>query len=167
MIIDTKKAVNRMISLDAMLAPFKNDIAMRIDRRNDTFRRLMGDNGDLKDFSNGYRYFGFQRTENGWFFREWLPGADAARLTGDFNGWARDTHPLTPIGNGVWEGVFPDKNTFSHGQYIRLIVGRQGQSFDRLPAYIRRAPLDTKTNRLCGQIWMPEEQFKWSDEAFR
>ena len=167
MIIDTKKAVNRMISLDAMLAPFKNDIAMRIDRRNDTFRRLMGDNGDLKDFSNGYRYFGFQRTENGWFFREWLPGADAAWLTGDFNGWARDTHPLTPIGNGVWEGVFPDKNTFSHGQYIRLIVGRQGQSFDRLPAYIRRAPLDTKTNRLCGQIWMPEEQFKWSDEAFR
>ena len=47
-----------------------------------------------------------------------------------------------------------------------MIVSRQGQRFERLPAYIRRAPLDEKTNRLCGQIWMPDEPYQWTDQGF-
>ncbi len=166
MLIDTKKAVKRMIALDSLLEPFRQDIALRIDRRNDTYLRLMGKDGDLNEFANGHKYFGFHRTEDGWVFREWLPGADGAWLTGDFNRWDRESFPLKHIGSGVWEGVFPGRDTFAHGQYMRLIVSRQGQRFERLPAYIRRAPLDEKTNRLCGQIWMPDEGYPWSDQAF-
>lgn len=56
----------------------------------------------LTDFANGHLYYGFHRTEDGWVFREWMPGADEVRLIGDFNGWNHDSHPLTRDENGNW-----------------------------------------------------------------
>ena len=45
----------------------------------------MGGAETLKDFANGYLFFGFHRTKTGWVFREWMPGADEVRLFGEFN----------------------------------------------------------------------------------
>ena len=35
----------------------------------------------------GYRKYGFNREGNATVYREWAPGATAASLIGDFNGW--------------------------------------------------------------------------------
>ncbi len=166
MLIQPAKALRRLMKIDPYLQPYQKDIEMRLRCRNDTFTRLMGPEGDLGEFANGYQYFGFHREADGWVFREWLPGADRVWLTGDFNGWNRFSHPLTRGENGVWELRLPGADALRHGQFVRLIVGRQGVSFERLPAYIRRAPLDEKSSRLCGQIWEPEEDFPWTDADF-
>lgn len=59
------------------------------------FRRRLDDieqsAGSLVDYANGYLYFGFQYDpiRQGWWFREWLPGAFDVYLFGDFNDWQR------------------------------------------------------------------------------
>jgi 1,4-alpha-glucan branching enzyme len=41
----------------------------------------------------------------GTYFAVWAPDAERASVTGDFNGWAKDSHPLRPRGqSGIWEG---------------------------------------------------------------
>ena len=154
-----------LMEKDPGLTPYSGEIRMHMDRYNDCRWHLAGNNS-LADFANGYNYFGFHRTETGWVFREWLPGADAAWLTGDFNNWAKWKDSLHHIGGGVWEIMLDGWDALKHGQYIKLMVGRQGVSFERIPAYITRCVMDMATETLCGQIWMPYEPFQWTDGDF-
>ena len=59
---------------------------------------LLGDKADLSSFANGYLYYGIARTEDGWVYREWAPGADEMHLIGDFNDWQEGAAPLTRKG---------------------------------------------------------------------
>ena len=47
--------------------------------------------GSIVDYANGYRYYGWQwdETLDGWWLREWLPGAEDVYVFGDFNNWQR------------------------------------------------------------------------------
>ena len=67
----------RIMSIDPWLQPYYNDIALRMERHANTRKQLLGDKADLVSFANGYLYYGFNRTETGWVYREWAPGADA------------------------------------------------------------------------------------------
>src|ERR1700693_6260342 len=41
-------------------------------------------------------------------FAVWAPNAEHVYVMGDFNGWAKDTHPLRPReSSGIWEGFLP------------------------------------------------------------
>ncbi len=160
--IQVDSALNSLKKKDPGLEAFFDDVRMHLDRYNNMRWNLCHD-GEIVDVANGYEYFGFHKTRTGWVFREWLPGADKVWLYGDFNNWQKYEHPLNNIGDGVWEIKLKGKDALKHGQNIKLLVGRQGSVFERIPAYIRRAVMDEKTHRLCGQIWMPEKPFKWSD----
>ena len=133
--IHVDNALWLLMEKDPTLNACAGEIRMHLDRFNDMRWRLAGE-GSLSDFANGHRYFGFHRTETGWVFREWLPGADAAWLMGDFNDWDRYDHPLNHIGNGVWEIALDGWDALKHGQFVKLMVGRQGTSFERIPAWI-------------------------------
>ena len=163
--IHVDNALWLLMEKDPSLNPCAGEIRMHLDRFNNCRWRLSG-LGSLSDFANGHHYFGFHRTENGWVFREWLPGADAAWLEGDFNYWAKYEYPLTHIGHGVWEIYLDGRDRLRHGQLVKLIVGRQGISFERIPAYITRCVMDESSYTLCGQIWMPDEAFCWTDWDF-
>ncbi len=158
-------ALERLSQKDPSLNPWLGEVRMHLDRYNNC-RWALGADQPLKDFANGYLYYGFHRTEDGWVFREWLPGADAAWLYGDFNGWNRYEYPLTSIGNGDWELKLSGRDALRHGQHVKLIVGRQGIDFERIPAYISRCEMDERDMRLCGQIWEPDEPFAWTDDDF-
>ena len=160
--IHVDNALQNLKEKDPGLEMHLGDIRMHLNRFND-LRHKLTKSKKLVDVTNGHMYFGFHKTEDGWVFREWLPGADKVWLYGDFNNWSRYEHPLSHIGDGVWEIELKGKNALKHGQNVKLIVGRQGASFERIPSYIRRAVMDINTNRLCGQIWMPDKPFKWSD----
>ncbi len=44
----------------------------------------------------------------GTMFSVWAPNAEAIHVTGDFNGWSKDSHPLRPREkSGIWEGFIP------------------------------------------------------------
>ena len=150
---------------DGYLEPYLDEVRIRLGRYNHKFYEL-AKNKKLSSVINGHLYFGFHRTVSGWVFREWLPGADKVWLYGDFNQWEKYTHPLKNIGDGVWEIELKGKNALKHGQFVKLIVGRDGKAFERIPAYIKRTVLNMELKQLCGQIWAPEKVFQWADEDF-
>ena len=92
---------HKILKIDPYLAPYKADLDLRADRFREKCAQILGENGSLSDFANGHRYFGFHRTESGWFYREWAPGADRLFLTGDFCGWDRTAYPMEKLENGL------------------------------------------------------------------
>ena len=51
-----------------------------------------------------YEFLGVHRTDIGFVFRVWAPGAEKVSLVGDFNGWNENKTPLTRLNaGGIWE----------------------------------------------------------------
>ena len=161
--INVNYALKKLTETDVQLEKYLGDIRMHLDRFNNC-HYAFSKNKTLTEVANGHLYFGFHKTEDGWVFREWLPGADAVWLFGDFNDWKKYEYPLKNIGEDVWEIKLKGHNTLKHGQFVKLIVGRDGKAFERIPAYIRCTAMDERDSRLCGQIWMPDEKFEWTDD---
>ena len=160
------KAPYQITEIDPWLAPYGNDIELRMDRFKDKRRQLVGESASLKDFANGYLFFGFHRTKNGWVFREWMPGADEVRLMGDFNEWNRDSHPLDRGENGVWEIALTGAESLKEGQNVKLWVRKGDNWFERLPAYSMKVVMDEQTSILCTQVWDAEKEYPWTDAGF-
>lgn len=161
-----KQPQYKILTIDPYLKPYYSDIALRMQRHADTRRALLGDKADLSSFANGYLYYGISRTDDGWVYREWAPGADEMHLIGDFNGWNRESHPLTRLENGNWEIQLPGEDALMHGQRIKVQVTKNGETFDRIPAYIRRVVRDPETNEFYGQVWAPHRPFRWTDGGY-
>lgn len=161
--IDVERALKNLQQIDPQLVPYFEDIRLHLERYNQCKQKITL-RKSLIHFADAHLYFGVHKLcEDAWVVREWLPNADAAWLYGDFNNWNPYSHPMKHIGSGVWEIRLYGKNALRHGQFIKLMVGRKGVSFERIPAYVRRAVMDERDHRLCGQIWCPQEEFAWSD----
>lgn len=161
-----KEAEARILDIDPWLAPYKHDIDLRMQRYRSVRKVLLGKKAGFRDFANGHKHFGFHRTDDGWFYREWAPSADSLALTGDFNGWNRDSHRLEKKQGGVWEIFLEGRDTLEHGSLVKVHVVHGCTGRDRIPLYIRRVVQNKETHDFCGQIWEPDEKFKWSDEGF-
>ena len=164
--IASRKTPYRILTLDPLLKPYAADVALRMERNAAVRKQLLGDSAALSAFANGYLYYGFHRTQAGWVFREWAPGADAIHLIGDFNDWNRASHPLRRLDGGVWEIELSGADALKHGQHVKLQITRGGRSFDRIPAYIRYTVQDPLTHQLTGVIWAPERPFQWTDGGY-
>ena len=163
--ISRLNAPYQITEIDPWLAPHAGDIELRMNRFKEKRWQLVGDAGALTDFANGHLYFGFHRTEDGWVFREWLPGADEVFLFGDFNEWDKESHPLERGENGVWEICLKGKDALKNGQFIKLWIRRGDGWFARCPAYSLKLEMDEETKTLCTQVWDPEP-FEWTDAGF-
>jgi len=70
-------------------------------------------NDDLYLFNEGthlrlYDKLGAHLVKGGTQFGVWAPNASHVSVVGDFNGWNKTEHPLTPRGvSGIWEGFVP------------------------------------------------------------
>ena len=162
-----KKASYKILSIDPFLKPYESDIELRMKRHADTRKCLLGDKADLVSFANGYLYYGFHKTEDGWVFREWAPGAEAIHLFGDFNGWNRKSHPMKRLDGGVWEIQIPGVNTIKHKSRVLIEVTHAGQRFDRIPSYIHATRQNPETLRFEGVVWEPETPFVWTDGGYK
>ena len=101
----TKKSARKLkiLEIDPYLASHEEELNDRVKRFRAKKRELLKKGQTLSDFASGHLYYGFHKVKGGWVYREWAPGATALHLIGDFNDWNRETHPLTPLGNGDWE----------------------------------------------------------------
>ncbi len=121
--------------------------------------------GSIARFASAYSYFGFQRDDKAksWIYREWAPGAYQLWLSGDFNDWNRESHPMTKTGDGVWEIEIPDSadQNLAHGQKVKVIVHARNGTLDRIPAWIRYAVQDEATKDFAGMIWAPKKKFSF------
>ena len=156
----------RIIKNDPSLQPFAGDLQLRMERYAATKERILPPGMSLSDYANGHHYFGFHRTEEGWYYREWAPAAEAMYLTGDFCDWDRHAYPMTSLENGVFELFLPEKDALENGQRVCAIVVHDGQELERIPLYANYVVQDPKTTAWSAVIHTPEKPFSWTDVGF-
>ena len=121
----------KIFDRDPALLPFEADIEQRMKNYSQKKQELVGKKGKLIDFANGHEYFGFHKTDSGWFYREWAPAADAVYLTGDMNDWRWLEYRLEPVGNGVFEIFLPGRDTLYDGCHVKTIIQKGGELLER------------------------------------
>lgn len=162
-----KKTLTTIVNDDIWLEPFQLAVNERIKNYQSTLKEIKKSNSDLLSYSNAHKYLGFNydADKKGWFYREWAPEAAALFLTGDFNEWNRESHPLERIDGGNWEIFLSDnlyRNKLVHESLIKVHVHARNGHLDRIPAYIRRVVQNTETYDFVGQFWNPSKAFQWS-----
>ncbi|MBE6538025.1 MAG: 1,4-alpha-glucan-branching enzyme [Ruminococcaceae bacterium] len=157
----------KILKTDPYLKDFERDIELRMQNYKKKKKELLGKNSSLVDFANGYNYFGFHRTENGWVYREWAPGADEMYLTGDFNGWETCACPMKKLENGIFEVEIEGRDTLMPGQNVQAIIIHEGKELRRIPLYATRVVQDSENYLWCAEIEDTFASFPWTDEAFK
>ena len=163
----------KILQYDKGLLPYERDIALRMALYRKKISQLAGtEESDLSlqemekklsDFANGHRYFGFHKTETGWFYREWAPGAEAVSLTGDFCNWEK--YPLKKLENGVFELFLPGKDCLKDGMRVQTLVVSNGRELERIPLYARRVVQNP--DHSWNAVIYDAEPFPWTDEGFK
>lgn len=155
----------KIFEYDPYLLPFEDDLNLRMENYKRKRRELIHRGERLIDFANAHEYFGFHKTEDGWVYREWAPGADALYLTGDMNGWDRRGLKMERLDGGVFEIHLHGENALYNGCHVKVMVEGHGRFVERIPAYARRVVQDKSTYVWCAEI-VDEGEFEWSDKDF-
>ena len=156
----------KIFQYDAGLLPYRRDLEQRMLNYYNKRRELVGEGGSLADFANGHEYFGFHRTEKGWVYREWAPGADAMYLTGDMVAWDLKALPMKRLEGGVFEVCLDGKDALWHNCHVQAIVEKDGRLLRRIPLYIRKVGQDPATHLWCGII-NEEPEYRWRKKSFK
>lgn len=161
-----------LIKNDPWLEPYMQEVKERMKRLQDRKQTIESASGSLEEFSSAYKYFGFNydRKKKGWWYREWAPAAQQLFLTGDFNDWQRDSHPMGRNKDGNWEIFLSDKeykDKLTHESKIKVHVVSDKGSMDRIPAYMQYVVQDEKTYDFSGSIWNPSQPYRWKDSKFK
>ena len=155
-----------IMELDPQLLPYEKDFDLRMENYKKKKRQLLAPGQKLSDFANGYLYFGFHMCEDGWYYREWAPGAEAMYLTGDFCGWDRHAHPMERQENGIFTLFLPGRDALPDGSRVMAVVVHQGKELDRIPLYATRVVQEPNTPNWNAVIHVPRE-FSWTDQNFK
>lgn len=156
----------KIFEYDPQLLPYETDINQRMKNYANKKRELVGSKGKLCDFANGHEYFGFHKTDKGWYYREWAPAADEVYLTGDMVDWRWYDLRMDPIGNGVFEIFLEGTDALWDGCRVKTIVRHNGKALERIPLYIRRVEQDPTTHLWCGVI-VDAQPYAWGDKDFK
>ena len=156
----------KILKNDPSLLPFENDIKLRMDNLARRKESLLAPGQTLADFASGYLYFGFHQTQDGWYYREWAPGADKMFLTGDFCNWDRYAYPMEKKENGVFELFLPGTNALYDGCTVMAVVQSNGRELERIPLYANRVVQDPVTYTWNAVIHTVRP-FGWTDEKFK
>ena len=156
---------HKILTYDTNLVPFEKDIDLRMERFENKKKQLLPNGGTLADFANGSEYFGFHKTSDGWFYREWAPAADKLWLTGEFCNWDRFAYPMTRLDNGVFELFLPGTDTLRDGMFVMAVVEHNGQILERIPLYARRV-VQNPENRSWSAVISDPAPFHWTDKGF-
>ncbi len=98
--------------------------------------------------------------EEGVLFSLWAPGAERVFVTGDFNFWNRQSHPLRKRkdGSGIWEGFIP---AVKKGSLYKYVIQRGGYVQEKADPFARRTEIPPRT---ASVVWNPS--YSWEDAAW-
>lgn len=91
-------------------------------------------------------------------FRVWAPHAKRVHVTGDFNDWAWDPHPLASEGEGYWSVDVPEA---APGHEYKFVVEVEGDRFLRGDPYARCVVHSSGNSVVYDGYW-----FDWQSDAF-
>ena len=160
-----EEALPGILRKNPQLMPFRSDIEWRIRHYQERCNQLLAPGQRLSDFASGARYFGFHQEGDHWVYREWAPGAKAMHLIGEFNGWDRESHPMTALPGGNWEIRVPGQ--MPHETQVKVEVTCDWGKQDRIPLYATCVRQSKEDNGFHAVLWNPPVPFAWTDEAFR
>ncbi len=95
--------------------------------------------------------------EFGVAFRVWAPHAESVAVTGSFNEWSSDAHPMTQEGEGYW---YADLSEASIGDEYRYRILNGDKQLLRIDPYARQV-----TNSV-GNAVVHEPHFDWDGDDF-
>lgn len=95
--------------------------------------------------------------DSGAAFRVWAPHADAVYVTGSFNNWQPDSHPMVKEGDGYWYADIPEAAIGSEYRY-RLIRG--DKQLLRIDPYARQVISSV------GNAVVHDPEFDWEGDDF-
>jgi 1,4-alpha-glucan branching enzyme len=124
--------------------------------------------GGMKKFSEGYKYYGINRGTleggPGLWYREWAPGAKALCLVGEFNSWTpKPEHWAIKNEFGVWALFLPDAadgtSAIPHKTKIKCRLElADGSWAERIPAWVKWATQEWNEIQFNGVHWEPQEK---------
>ncbi len=158
---------HKILKYDPQLKQYESDFDLRQTRYEKKKQALLAPGQTLADFANGHLFYGFHKTPDGWYYREWAPGADAMYLTGDFCNWDRRAYPMEKKENGVFELFLPGQDALRDGQQVMAIVLNHGRELERIPAYAQRVIQISGTIQWNAVIHDPQQEFAWTDSGFK
>jgi 1,4-alpha-glucan branching enzyme len=125
---------------------------------------------DVHAFQHGthstlYQLFGNKQMEvlgvQGTYFSVWAPNATAVFVTGNFNDWNNEAHPLKVRleSSGIWEGFIPN---IGQGEVYKYhIHGYKGVKLDKGDPYAHYWELRPQTASITWQT-----DFSWKDQQW-
>ncbi|XP_046405478.1 1,4-alpha-glucan-branching enzyme [Ischnura elegans] len=158
-----------MLERDSYLKPYEKEIRRRYACYKDYVDKVSEQEGGLENFTQGYKYFGFHvNDDNSVTSREWAPGAEQLYLTGDFNGWNRESHPYNKLPYGKWEITIPARPDGScpinHLSQIKIVVRQpNGSLLDRLSPWAQYVVPPPKNEGVTYRqlMWNPPPEQKY------
>lgn len=156
-------ALPKLVQDDPWLAEQTDAIKGRITTFQNTYAHIKDTQGSLRDYADLHKTQGLQKTTQGWCISEWLPGAQAVSLVGDFNHWDEEAHALTMGAEGVWTLEFSHDHFLHLSLYKLCITGADGQKKHRLPSTATRTVQDEETYDFSAQVWNPtaDAEYRW------
>lgn len=155
----------KLVLDDPWLEPYADQIVQRMGRCESRLAEIRKSAGSLKAYASWHNEMGIHRDPSSgrWTIREWAPQAKSVALLGDFNEWNPTSHPLQRDENGCWTLTLP-ADSLAHEQLVKLhIVGADGSTRDRIPAFIRRTRQNETTHDFSGEIWQPTNAYQWKN----
>jgi 1,4-alpha-glucan branching enzyme len=125
---------------------------------------------DIQAFQHGthstlYQLFGNKQIEvlgvHGTYFSVWAPNATAVFVTGNFNDWNNEAHPLKVRleASGIWEGFIPN---IGQGEVYKYhIHGYKGVKLDKGDPYAHYWELRPETASITWQT-----AYQWNDQQW-
>jgi 1,4-alpha-glucan branching enzyme len=124
---------------------------------------------DLHLFNEGSHYRMYEKLgahpsteggQSGTRFAVWAPDAELVSVIGDFNDWARESHPLRPRGDsGVWEGFVPGVGQGALYKY-HVVSRHHGYRVDKADPFAFRAEVPPRTASI---VWHAEHDWRDAD----
>ncbi|MEA3446795.1 MAG: alpha-amylase family glycosyl hydrolase [Bacteroidota bacterium] len=170
--METKNKSRKLpiVNKDSWLEPVAQDVFDRYQRYKERLKQIENQHGSLLKFADAHNYFGinFDPKKKAWVYREWAPKAHALFLTGDFNNWDTESHPLKREENGTWEIELNKKeynDKLIHNSKFKVLVHSDTGSHYKIPAYIRKVIQDDVSKDFAAQFRSPVK-FNWEGDKF-
>ncbi|HKQ33626.1 MAG TPA: 1,4-alpha-glucan branching protein GlgB [Thermodesulfobacteriota bacterium] len=100
--------------------------------------------------------------KTGVHFAVWAPNAERVSVIGDFNGWKKNSHKMSPRWDesGIWETFIPD---IGRGEVYKYYVVSKFNNYrvEKADPYARRSETPPKTASI---VWEPD--YEWNDKAW-
>ncbi len=99
--------------------------------------------------------------EEGVFFGVWAPNAAQVHVTGSFNGWSEESHPMTKLGpGGIWTLFVPGIGVDT--QYKYLITTQDGYKLYKSDPFANRAEFRPGTASIVTDL----QDYTWKDSKW-